>query len=59
MALEAGEGYDPADVLGGKDSAQGAVTGENSGEVSDQKKTDRENAETEGIHVDIAPIRLE
>ena len=32
---------------------------ENSGEVSDQKETDRENAETEGIHVDIAPIRLE
>ena len=42
-----------------QDSAQGAVTGENSGEVSDQKETDRENAETEGIHVDIAPIRLE
>ena len=58
VALEAGEGYDPANVWE-QDSAQGAVTGENSGEVSDQKKTDRENAETEGIHVDIAPIRLE
>ena len=49
---------DPANVWE-QDSAQGAVTGENSGEVSDQKETDRENAETEGIHVDIAPIRLE
>ena len=58
VAQEAGEGYDPANVWE-QDSAQGAVTGENSGEVSDQKETDRENAETEGIHVDIAPIRLE
>lgn len=55
VAQEAGEGYDPANVWE-QDSAQGAVTGENSGEVSDQKETDRENAETEGIHVDIAPI---
>lgn len=58
VAQEAGEGYDPANVWE-QDSAQGAVTGENSGEVSDQKETDRENAETEGIYVDIAPIRLE
>lgn len=58
VAQEAGEGYDPANVWE-QDSAQGAVTGENSGEVSDQKETDRENAETEGIHVEIAPIRLE
>ena len=37
VAQEAGEGYDPANVWE-QDSAQGAVTGENSGEVSDQKK---------------------
>lgn len=38
--------------------AQGA--GEATGEKSpDQKETNTENAETDGIHVEIAPIRLE
>ena len=58
VAQEAGDGYIPANV-GEEASVQGNVTGESGGEAPDQKKTDMENVETDGIHVEIAPIRLE
>ncbi len=58
VAEEAGDGYDPANAKE-QASAPGDVTGENGGKASDQKKTNTESAETDGIHVEIAPIRLE
>lgn len=58
VAENAGDGYDPANVWE-KAAVQGDVTGENGGEAPDQKETDTENAETDGIHVEIPSIRLE
>lgn len=58
VAEEAGDGYDPENAWE-KASAQGDVMGENGRGASDPKETDAENAETEGICVEIAPVRLE
>lgn len=58
VAEEFRDGYDPANAEE-KASAQGNTAGENGGKTPCQKEKDAENTETDGIRVEVAPIRLE